>query len=396
MPVNILTGTRMAVSRLGIAGTAVLLIMALIVATMWRLGRRDAFKDKDTSDTQKYLEALQAQRDELDRYIKTLTDDALVGMVEEQRDALDKRIAKVREDARKGRGKVKTRKPGRVTPKPLMHDLFFAPYVESWKDIDLTKVPCKNFVLAFLLSNGKGELAWNATEPVAKWRDQIAKVQASGGRVILSLGGAAGTELAEDVKDPAELAEKYGNVTKDLGCNWLDFDIEGGALDKTDVNTRRHKAIALMQAKLPNVYVSFTVPVMPTGLLDNALDMLRDAAKQGVRIDCVNVMAMNYGPGYTKSMYQYAVWAAIQTWQQLLDIGDITVGITPMIGKNDSGGTFTLKDAKLMRQHAERFSGPMFFWSLGRDNGKKISVDESSMLTQKTYDFTREFDKRNK
>ena len=50
-----------------------------------------------------------------------------------------------------------------------------------------------------------------------------------------------------------------------------------------------------LEAANPGLKVSFTVPVLPTGLDASGLNVLQTAKNDGVRIDTVNIMAMDYG-----------------------------------------------------------------------------------------------------
>ena len=71
---------------------------------------------------------------------------------------------------------------------------------------------------------------------------------------------------------------------------FVDFDIEGSALADIVTNRRRNRVLAQLQRNNPDVLLSFTLPVMPSGLTDIGLNMLQDAQSAGVRIDAVNIM----------------------------------------------------------------------------------------------------------
>ncbi len=49
------------------------------------------------------------------------------------------------------------------------------------------------------------------------------------------------------------------------------------------------------QAANPGLIVSFTLPVLPTGLTADGVRLLESCAKYGVRVDVVNIMTMDYG-----------------------------------------------------------------------------------------------------
>jgi len=108
--------------------------------------------------------------------------------------------------------------------------------------------------------------------------------------------------------------------------------------------------LAQLQAKNPALKVSFTLPVNPTGMEEESLVMLRDAKAQGVKIESVNIMTMDYGASLSrgKKMGDLAVSASNASHRQMMEIDPaIKIGITPMIGQNDEKGEiFTVDDAR--------------------------------------------------
>ena len=91
----------------------------------------------------------------------------------------------------------------------------------------------------------------------------------------------------------------------------------------------------------------------------------------GVTIPIVNVMAMDYYQGDIE-MGNAAISAAENTLSQMKAVnGSYTyanVGITPMIGVNDDGSTFTLADASSVASWASSNGiGRLAFWSVDRD-----------------------------
>lgn len=278
-------------------------------------------------------------------------------------------------------------------PRAAPHKPLFSPYLESYKPLDLRKVPCQSVTLAFLLGTPAKKLAWDGTMPLNEWQ---ARVKASGKKVVLAFGGAAGTELAQLERDPSRLAKAYVAAAKAYGAARLDFDIEGSNVADASTNSLRNRALKLAQQRLPGVALQYTLPVMPHGLDEFCLELLRDAKKQGVKLHTVNVMAMDYGGSYLGDMGGYAIEAARATRRQLaqLGMGDVGVGITPMIGQNDvQGEVFTLSDARQIAAFAAENAWVTFvgFWAVGRDNGRMSWLADASMLTQKDYAFTKTF-----
>jgi hypothetical protein len=148
--------------------------------------------------------------------------------------------------------------------------------------------------------------------------------------------------------------------------------------------------------------VSFTLPVLPSGLTSDGMYVLQSALKYGVKISTVNVMTMDYGdsvaPNPSGQMGTYAIDAAQSTFTQLGTLYGTTlstsqrwgmVGITPMIGVNDqSDEVFGFSDAKQLVAFAEQVGlGEIAMWSLGRDQedahgALSYAEDNSSSLVQ--------------
>ena len=89
----------------------------------------------------------------------------------------------------------------------------------------------------------------------------------------------------------------------------------------------------------PGLHVHYTLGVLETGFTQAQPDVLNNARANGVRVDLVNIMAMDYGHA-VPDMYAAAVSAAQGARGQLNSLGfsSTKLGITPMIGVNDSGG----------------------------------------------------------
>ena len=271
----------------------------------------------------------------------------------------------------------------------------FAPYFESYKATDLARVPAKAVTLAFLLGNSKKELSWDGTMPLAEWQARALK---SGKTIVLSFGGAAGAELAHTLRNPAKLAAAYAGAAGMYKSKRLDFDIEGAGVADLKTVQVRNRALALLPALVPGVKLQYTLPVMPFGLDAACLALLQDAKTRGVRLDAVNLMVMDFGGSFTGDMGSYAIQAAKAVRAQLggLGMGGVGVGLTPMIGQNDvAGEVFTLEDARQLGKFAASTPWVKFvgFWAVGRDNGRKSWLGDSSMIAQKDYEFTKTFAK---
>src|SRR5262249_29653985 len=156
--------------------------------------------------------------------------------------------------------------------------------------------------------------------------------------ITISFGGAAGEEAALNATSVSQLQAQYQSVIDRYHIDSIDFDIEGGAIQNGHANELRADAIAGLQSANPGLKVSFTLPVLPTGLTQDGINILKNAMDNGVHVDMVNIMAMDYGTAVDNNgqMGLSAIQASESTQQQLASIGlHAKIGITPMIGVND-------------------------------------------------------------
>ena len=279
--------------------------------------------------------------------------------------------------------------------KDLIVSVCFAPYAECWNFWNgwndaktLDKIPTKNVTIAFVLSSN-GTPKFDGTMDINTYVSQAKAVQAKGGVVRMSFGGATGTELAVDIKDVNKLADACESVIKMYNTRYIDMDIEGPTATDISSIKRRNQALAILQKKYPDLKVDYTLSCMQSGLQTEGLNILKNAKAQGVKVNAVNIMAMCYGNN-EKHMGQAAISAATATKKQCDDLGLSYngVGITSQIGKNDTPNEiFTVDNAKEVMAFVKKTSWVVFtgFWAVGLDNTK------SSKTPQTTWEFTNIF-----
>ncbi|MER7279680.1 cellulose binding domain-containing protein [Dactylosporangium sp. NPDC000244] len=285
--------------------------------------------------------------------------------------------------------------------------LAVAPYVDmgAWPTPTLTDMATagnlKNFTLAFVNSAGCKASWFNAYDPRAAWaKDQIDAIRARGGDVKISFGGASGIELAQACSTPAQVAAEYQAVVDAYGLKYIDLDIEGAAVADPTTIARRSQALALLQAARPNVKISLTLPVLPEGLTTDGVNVVRSARDAGVNLDLVNVMAMDYQRS-SGDYGNFAVQAAQSTFTQLKGLypskTDAQVwrmlGVTPMLGKNDDGGTYDQNDARQLVAFAQtNHLGMLSFWEATRDrNACTGALYMCTNIAQSPYEFSKIF-----
>jgi len=235
---------------------------------------------------------------------------------------------------------------------------------------------------------------------------QVQAIRAAGGDVIISFGGASGTELAQGCTTVSSLQAAYQSVLNKYSVNSstpvrLDFDIEGGATtDQTSI-TRRNQALKALKSANPGLVISYTLPVLPTGLVASGVNILNSVKADGLSLDVVNVMAMDYGSANDNGgqMGLSAQQAATNTHNQVVAAGlSATIGVTPMIGVNDvNTEIFQLSDAQSLLNfaNANSYITRLAMWSVARDNGscagQGFASPTCSGITQSNWAFANIF-----
>ncbi|MCC5477892.1 carbohydrate binding domain-containing protein [Streptomyces barringtoniae] len=282
-----------------------------------------------------------------------------------------------------------------------------APYVdmsnsqEGLLDTAITGHQLKAYTAAFVLGEGCNQI-WGDTLPVGNdsYTDpEIARAKSEGASVIISSGGASGEPLAWTCSTQSSVDAGYQALINDYGVTRLDFDVEGAAVADTAAAARQMQAMKDLKASNPGLQFSMTLPVLTSGLTNDGVNVLKAAKNAGIRIDVVNIMAMDYYAGTGTEMGQGAVAAARATLTQMQSVDSgytyANLGITPMIGKNDDGSTFTPADARTVESFAAQNGvGRLAFWSVNRDqpcSGSANSLPTCSEISQNSLAFTDAF-----
>jgi hypothetical protein len=288
----------------------------------------------------------------------------------------------------------------------------FAPYVDTGlSNTTLTTVAAdygtKYFELAF--ANGSG-CQWSLPNQ-SGWQSQISALQAEGGDVSISFGGYTvdtdGTDLGNQCSSASAMATQVESAVTTMNVTHLDFDIESSEETNSADFTRTAQALALVRSWASStgrtLNISYTLPVLPTGLTSDGLNVLNAAQSSGFKPDVVNIMTMDYGTSGTEmgSASNQALDAA--AGQVASVFGESTsaayamLGNTPMIGQNDTAGEiFSLADAATVESHAASEGIALLsFWSEGRDNGgcpgQTTASSTCSGISQSSGAFTQAF-----
>jgi len=270
---------------------------------------------------------------------------------------------------------------------------YYAPYV------DMTASPTQSLVsdsqsggikfysLAFITADESTpcEAAWGSAVPLSQLSTflpnldgDVRSLRGTGGDVIVSFGGEAGTELAQSCTSQSALQAQYQSIIDHYQVSHLDFDIEGPAVEDAASIDLRNRTLAALEAANPGLVVSYTLPVLPTGLVTSGINLLKNAIADGVNVSVVDIMAMDYGSSFPPDkMGQNAVDAANSLISQLKTLYPsksdaqvrAMVGVTPMSGANDvAPENFTLADAQQLLSYAQGAGiTELALWSVNRD-----------------------------
>ncbi|SNY30099.1 glycosyl hydrolase [Paractinoplanes atraurantiacus] len=256
----------------------------------------------------------------------------------------------------------------------------------------------KDYTLAFILADSSGgcTATWGGKTALddSTIAAEIAKFTALGGTPIVATGGASGTYLETACTSADDLAAQYEAALDQAGSNFLDVDIEQTVTPATVVS-----ALSKLQAAR-GTSITLTVPVGGTvlGLTDASIALLTAAEAAGLDVT-INAMTMNFDGGTadwgtamtTATEAVKADVAAVWSGKSDTEIYGM-LGVTPMIGVNDSYATTTVANATTLRDWAED-KGLAFvrFWSVNRDNNGCTDGTVSatcSGIAQTEYAFT--------
>lgn len=268
------------------------------------------------------------------------------------------------------------------------------------------------FSLAFILANYQCEATWMGTVPIENSYisnfliPDLEALRELGGDVIISFGGAGGTDLAAKCEDVDSLVEQYQAVIDAYNVTHLDFDIEGDDIRDLESLARRFTAIAQLQennlAEGRELVISITLPVRPTGLTEEGMAVLEMAQDYDVQVDVVNIMTMNFGDAFPSDrMGDNTIQAAESLYSQLEAIYPDSeeaelwsqIGLIPMVGINDrQREIFQLEDAQQVTDFVRETGIRLLsIWSLDRDAPCEFAnglANDCSGIEQDTFAFS--------
>ncbi|ELP68946.1 carbohydrate binding domain-containing protein [Streptomyces turgidiscabies] len=257
----------------------------------------------------------------------------------------------------------------------------------------------KWFTMAFILSSGGCNPAWDGTRALTGGNDQsvINSIRAAGGDIVPSIGGWSGNKLGPNCSTPEALAGAYQKVIDAYGLKAIDVDIENSdEFENEVVQDRILGALKIVKANNPGLRTILTFGTSTTGPNYWGNRLIERASALGANIDVFTIMPFDFGGG--ADMYASTVNATEGLKTKLRSTfgwDDATayahIGISGMNGLSDqqeltSPTTWTQIRDWSDSHHIARLA----YWAVNRDRpcpGGGV-VSNCSGISQSTWQFT--------
>ncbi|MFE1949650.1 carbohydrate-binding protein [Streptomyces sp. NPDC059524] len=257
----------------------------------------------------------------------------------------------------------------------------------------------KWFTLAFILSDGTCNPAWDGSRPLTGGSDQskINAIRAAGGDVMVSVGGWSGAKLGEKCTSASALAGAYQKVIDAYGLKALDIDIENTEWASATVRQRVIDALKIVKANNAGLKTVITFGTTSSGPDSTGTDMIKRGAASGLANDVWCIMPFDFGGG-TTNMGTLTVQAMEGLKAQVKSAygysDSVTyahIGLSSMNGTTDDAGELVrVSDFQTMLAYAQQHHiGRLTYWSVNRDRpcGSGSDADSCSGVTQQPYDY---------
>ncbi|MFF4272052.1 carbohydrate binding domain-containing protein [Streptomyces sp. NPDC001536] len=257
----------------------------------------------------------------------------------------------------------------------------------------------KWYTMAFILSSGGCNPAWDGSRPLTGGNDQtvINSIRSAGGDIVPSIGGWSGNKLGPNCSTAEALAGAYQKVIDAYGLKAIDVDIENtDEFENATVQDRILNALKIVKANNPGLRTVLTFGTSTTGPTYWGNRLIEQAKALNAGIDVFTIMPFDFGGG--ADMYGNTVNATEGLKTKLKSTfgwDDATayahIGISGMNGLSDqqeltSTATWTSIRDWANSHHIARLA----FWSVNRDRpcpGGGV-VSNCSGISQSNWQFT--------
>jgi chitinase len=258
-----------------------------------------------------------------------------------------------------------------------------------------------DLTLAFILSKGRCNPAWDGKRPLLGGTDAaaITSIRGAGGDVVVSFGGWSGNKLGTSCKTPTTLAAAYQKVITDYSLTAIDIDIEHKEMANARTRQRVIAALALVQQANPGIDISITFGTNENGPNTQDLSLISDAVAIGFQPTAWTIMPFDF-EAPVSDMGAVSIQAATGLAQVLATkyheseaVAYTQTGISSMNGDTDeSDETVTVANFDDILSFAQaNHLARLTFWALNRDrpcDGTTPASGACSGIDQQPYDFT--------
>ncbi|MEV4101442.1 carbohydrate-binding protein [Nonomuraea sp. NPDC049649] len=257
----------------------------------------------------------------------------------------------------------------------------------------------KSFTMAFILSSGGCNPAWDGQRPLTGGPDQqaINTIKSKGGSVQISFGGWQGNKLGPNCATPQAFAGAVQQVINAVGPAVVDFDIENyDEFENHTVQDRILNGLKIVKQNNPNVKVVVTFGTSRTGPNAHGVRLINQARALNVPIDNFTIMPFDFG---SPNIYQDTINAAEGLKNALKNAYGYTdaqayarMGISGMNGLSDQHEMTTPQTWTQIRDWAtSKGLTRLAYWGVNRDRscpGGGV-VAHCSGISQGEWEFTR-------
>jgi hypothetical protein len=235
----------------------------------------------------------------------------------------------------------------------------------------------KWFTMAFVLSSGGCNPAWDGSRPLTGSADStaISQIRAAGGDIVPSFGGWSGNKLGPNCSTPELLAGAYQKVISAYGLKAIDIDIENSdEFENVTVQDRILGALKIVKQNNPGIQTIVTFGTSTTGPNYYGNRLIDQSKALGANIDVFTQMPFDFG-----SSNIYADTVATSTalknklkstfgWSDAVAFNH--VGISGMNGLSDQQELTSVAAWTQIRDWSKANGlGRLAFWSVNRDRG---------------------------
>ncbi|TDO50854.1 cellulose binding domain-containing protein [Kribbella sp. VKM Ac-2527] len=257
----------------------------------------------------------------------------------------------------------------------------------------------KWFTMAFILSSGGCNPAWDGSRPLQGSADAnaIAAIRAAGGDIVPSIGGWSGNKLGPNCSTPEALAGAYQQVINAYNLKAIDIDIENSdEFESEVVQDRILNALKIVKQNNPGIQTILTFGTTTTGPNYWGNRLIERSAALGANIDVFTLMPFDFGSG---NIYNDTVGASEGLKNKLKATFGWTdaqayahQGISGMNGLSDQQELTTPATWQSITDWARgKGLARLAFWSVNRDRpcpGGGV-VSNCSGIAQDNWQFTR-------